>query len=167
MLNLKKIWLSLLGIIVVFWFNFQFVHWLPTRDSPKSSYWQGDERPTNPAIAETWIDDANPTKQWIKLMWDKTLWILHLPKANNYETELWYLLALIKIAVNWILWILAFVVLIYLLYCGFQVLSAWEDDKGVSAWIKWIKKAAITIAGIWLAWLIISAMIWFILLVAE
>ena len=162
MLMFRKIWLFLLGIITVFWFNFQFVQWLPIRDSTKVIYGQREERPTNPAIDETGINNTDPTWQWSKIIWDKTLWILHLPQANNYETELWYFLALIKIAVNWILWILAFVVLIYLLYCGFQVLSAWDDDKWVSAWTKWIKKAAIAIAWIWLSWLIISAMIRFI-----
>ena len=167
MLMSRRIWLSLLGLIAVFLFNFWFVQWLPTRDSPEAVYWQNEDRPTDPIINGSEINNNDPTWQWSKIIWDKTLWILHLPQANNYETELWYLLALIKIAVNWILWILAFVVLIYLLYCGFQVLSAWDDDKWVSAWTKWIKKAAIAIAWIWLSWLIISAMIWFILLVAE
>lgn len=167
MLKFKKIWLVLLGIIVFFWINLQYTQWLSTRDHPNTRFSTELERDSDPKVGNELIDEKDPTWEWSKAMWDKSLWILHLPQASNYETELWYLLALIKITINWILWMLAFIVLIYLLYCGFQILSAWEDDKGVSTWRKWIKNAAIAIAWIWLAWLIISAMIWFIQLVSN
>ena len=95
-------------------------------------------------------------------MWDKSVWILHLPQPDTYETKLWYTLALIQIAVNWILGMLAVVSLVYILYCWFLVLSSWSEDKNASKWKSWIKNAAIAIAWIGLSWLIISAMIWFI-----
>jgi len=100
-------------------------------------------------------------------MWEKSKWILHLPQADEYKTELWYALALVKIAVNRILWMLAFVALIYMLYCWYLILSSWSDEKSAEKWKKWIKTAAIAIAWIGLAWLIISAMIWFIKVLTE
>ena len=98
--------------------------------------------------------------EWSKNFTDNLEWILHMPQKYEYETSLWYALALITIAVNWILWMLAFVALVYMIFCGFLVLSS--DDKNASKVKKWIYTAAIALAWIWLAWLIISAMVWFI-----
>ena len=167
MLKLKKIWIFLLGIIAVFWFNFHYAQGLDTRDHNKNNFSQEIIRNTDPKINEEEIAKQDPTWQWIKVMWDKSKWILHLPQSDNYETELWYLLALIQIAVNWILWMLAFIALVYMLYCWFLVLSSWSDDKTASKWKDWIKSAVIAIAWIWIAWLIVSAMIWFIQLITN
>jgi hypothetical protein len=169
MLKLKNVWLFLLGIILTFWLNFQFTNWLCLeRDHCNEWKWsQWDERPSDPKMSGETISETDPIWSGSKVMWDKSVWILHLPQVTNYDTELWYLLALIKIIINRILWILAFIALIYMLYCWFLVLSSWSDDKNASKGKKWIKTAAVAIAWIWLAWLIISAMIWFIKVITK
>lgn len=119
-----------------------------------------------PKVDDQELTDSDPIWQWIDTTSSKGLWILHLPKSSDYDTNLWYVLAIVQIAINWILWMLAFVALVYMLYCWFLVLSSWSDDKNVSKWKNWIKTTLIAIAWIGLAWLIISAMIWIINTVA-
>ena len=158
----------LFGIILVFWFSLQFTNWLCLeRDHCNDGFSQGADRPSTPKMSGEKISDTDPISSWSKVMWDKSVWILHLPEVTNYNTELWYFLALIKIAINWILGILASVALVYMLYCWFLVLSSWSDDKNVSKGKKWIRTAAVAIAWIWLAWLIISAMIWFVRVITD
>lgn len=162
MVKLNRIWIFLLCVVIFLGFNYQYAQWLGTRDHNDTYRTQGDERPSDPEVDGTWVDIENPISQSTTITSNKSIWILHLPRSDNYDTELWYLLAIIQIAVNWILWILAFVALVYMLYNWFLVLSAGSDDKNVSKWKKWVKTAAIAIMWIWIAWLIVSAMIWFI-----
>ena len=161
----------LFGIILVLWFNFQFTNWLPCLERGHCkegwSFSQEDYRPSTPKMSGDEISGEDPIWSGSKIMWDKSVWIIHLPSVTDYNTELWYFLALIKIAINWILGILASVALVYMLYCWFLVLSSWSDDKNVSKGKKWIRTAAVAIAWIWLAWLIISAMIWFIRVITK
>lgn len=93
------------------------------------------------------------------------LWIIKAPQPDNYTTTLWYVMALVQVSINWLLWILSTVALVYMLYCGFLIFSSGADDKNTSKGKKWIKTAAIALAWIWLSWLIISAMIWLITVV--
>lgn len=158
----------LFGIILVFWFSLQFTNWLCLeRDHCNDGFSQEDYRPSTPKMSGDEISGEDPISSGSKIMWDKSVWIIHLPRVTDYNTELWYFLALIKIAINWILGILASVALVYMLYCWFLVLSSWSDDKNVSKGKKWIRTAAVAIAWIWLAWLIISAMIWFIRVITK
>ena len=121
-----------------------------------------DDRDSTAKMSWEVVSATDSIWSWSKVMWDESMWIVHLDQVENYDTELWYALSLIQITVNWTLWILAIVVFVYMLYNWFLVLSAWSDDKNVSKWKKWISNAAIAIAWIGLAWLIISAMIRFI-----
>ena len=161
----------LFGIILVLCFNFQFTNWLPCLERGHCkegwSFSQEDYRPSTPKMSGDEISSTDPIWSGSKIMWDKGVWIIHLPSVTDYNTELWYFLALIKIAINWILGILASVALVYMLYCWFLVLSSWSDDKNVSKGKKWIRTAAVAIAWIWLAWLIISAMIWFVRVITD
>ena len=97
-----------------------------------------------------------------KTMSDKVSWIINIPQPENYDTSLWYVLALIQIAINWTLWILSLVALIYMIYCGFLVFSSGSGDTNATKGKKWIKTAAIALAWIGLSWLIISVIIWLI-----
>jgi hypothetical protein len=94
-------------------------------------------------------------------------WILHFPQRTEYATPLWYATRLIQVAINWTLWILSFVALIYMLYCWFLIFSSWSEDKNLQKGKKWISTAAIALAWIWLSWLIVSAMIWFLRLMTN
>lgn len=168
MLKFKKIWLFLLGIMVIFWFNLQFTDWLCLqRDHCIDGVWsQKEYRPSDPSIDWEGIT-GDVIWSWTYAMWEKSTWILHFPHADDYDTELWYFLALIKIIINRILGIMTFIALVYMLYCGFLVISAWSNDKNVEKGKQWVKSAAIAIAWIWLAWLIISAMIRFIKVITD
>ena len=127
-------------------------------------------------IRSHWNDDSTPVvsgnnveeiSQWSNSFSERLKWIVYLPEPWNYSTSLWYAIALIQLLVNRILWMLAFIALIYMLYCGFLVLSAWSDDGNAGKGKKWISNAAIALAWIWLSWLIVSVIIWFIRLVAD
>lgn len=160
MLKFKKLWLFLLGIVANFWINLMYAE---LSVGPQGHIYDTP----HPTVNNQVVTGNDPIWQWIydtvsSENNEKIKWILQLPQANNYDTNLWYILAIIQIAINWILGILAFVALVYMLYCWFLVLSSWSDDKNASAWKKWIKTTVIAIAWIGLAWLIISAMIWFI-----
>jgi len=123
------------------------------------------ERPTDtksPTVSNEEVEDIGG---WSKAASDKVLWIIKVPQPDNYSTSLSYVMALIQIAINWVLWLLSFVALIYMLYCGFLVFSSGSDDKNAQKGRKWIKTAAIALAWIGLSRLIISAIIWIINLI--
>ena len=158
---IKKMWIVLFWIITIFTLNFGYCG-LDDWTTPSS--WDTVIDITDPQVGTTTVEDPD---DWAQLFTRKLKWILWLDKPNNYETKLWYIIALIQIAVNWLLWILAFVALVYMLYCGFLVFSSGADDKNATKGKKWISTAAIALAWIGLSWLIISAMIRFIRLISN
>lgn len=149
---IKNIWISLLGLSL-FALNFGYCisTWLP-----KTEYFNPD---STPFMSGDEIEDIN---EWWKTFSERLEWILSIPQKDKYSTSLWYVTTLIQVIINWLLWILSFVALVYMLYCGFLVLSSGSDDKNASKGKKWISTAAIALAWIGLSWLIISAMIRFI-----
>lgn len=155
---IKKIWIFIFEIIGLFTLNLGYCLpiWEPITPPIIAS--------SEPIVGWEYIEDIN---QWSKTFTDRMEGILHLPQKNEYETSLWYVLSLIQIIINWLLWILSFIALIYMLYCGFLVFSSWSDDKNTAKGKKWISTAAIALAWIGLSWLIISAMIWFISKIAA
>lgn len=166
MLKLKKVWLFLFICIITFWIKLEYAEWLKLLQGNRNVNISVEEWASTPKIDNKEIDD-NAIWGWTTHMWNKSSWIIHLPQPEEYETKLKYTLALIKIIINWTLWILASVALVYMLYSWFLVLSAWSDDKNVSKWKKWISTAAIAIAWIGISWLIISAMIRFINVITK
>ena len=155
MKKFKKFWILLLWALVIMNVNFNYAqlsNW-----QPKTNF--NENTDSTPIIDNEEIQNI---EWWSQHISEKTLWIIHLPQPENYTTSLGYVMALIQIAINWTLWILAFIALIYLLYCGFLIFSAGADDKSASKWKGWIKTAAIALSGIGLSWLIISAMLRFI-----
>jgi len=154
---IKKIWIITFGILSIFALNLWYC--LPTW--PTHSEFDPNSR------YRIWVDEDEDTDKWAYTFNEKLNWVLHLPEKEKYETSLWYVIALIQITINWTLWILAFVALIYMLYCGALVISSWSDDKNASKGKKWIYTAAIAIAWVGLSWLIISAMLRFIKLISK
>ena len=140
------------GIISVFIINL----WYCLRIWPVTEWFKWE---ASPQIEGEEIEKIN---EWWKTFSDKLGWILQLPQKEDYTTSLWYVTTLIQVLINWLLWILSFVALVYMLYNGFLVFSSGSDDKNASKGKKWISTAAIALAWIWLSWLIISAMIRFI-----
>lgn len=66
----------------------------------------------------------------------------------------------IKTIVNRALSILWLVALVYLMYHGFMVLTAWSNDDRVSKWMKWVQYALIAIVAIGLTRLFLSLVFW-------
>lgn len=114
----------------------------------------------NTNLCENCETTVMPWWEWTFL--NKISWLITIPKSDDYTTNLWYAMALIKITVNRLLWILATIALIYLLYCGFLIFSSGSWDSGTKKGKAWIKTAIIALAWISLSWLIVSFMIRFI-----
>ena len=162
MLKVKKIWLILLGIMLPICINFLYnpCLWKLSDWKPIIPEMEKDSTPT--------IDKKEPMReisQWSYGISRKFKWILRLDEPENYDTSLWYVLALIQITINRFLWILAVVALVYMLYCGFLIFSSWANDTTKGK--KWVKNTAIALAWIGLAWLIVSAIIRFIETMAD
>lgn len=162
MLKFKKIWLFLLGIIAIFGFNLQITQWLRDwypRDHQKTYFSQEKDRPSDWKVDDEEIDKIDSLSQWRKVVDNMDWWIINVDRPDEYKTGLWYALTLIQIAINRILGMLSTVTLVYLIYNGFLVFSAWFDNKNAEKWKKWIRTAAIALAWIALSWLIISLML--------
>jgi hypothetical protein len=153
---IKKIWFSLIWLCIMLWLNYSFADGLRIGQPVRITYSGSD-----PVIS--WNDvENNSISQWSNLFSNWLRWIIHIPQSDEYPTSLWYVIALIQIAINRLLWILAFVALIYMIYNWFLVFTSGSDDKNASKGKKWIWTAAIALAWIWLSWLIISIILWFI-----
>ena len=157
MKHIRKIWIIGLCIVSVFIINLWYC--LRTWPITEEFSWEA-----SPQIEGEEIEKIN---SWWKTFSDKLEWILQIPQKGDYTTSLWYVTTLIQVIINWLLWILSFVALVYMLYSGFLVFSSGSDDKNASKGKKWISTAAIALAWIWLSWLIISAMIRFISNIAS
>ncbi len=76
--------------------------------------------------------------------------------AGTGEDQKEGFLEVVKWFVNWILWILALISLIILLWGWFQMVTAAWDDNKYKNWFKILKQAAIWLILIWVAWFIVS-----------
>lgn len=77
-------------------------------------------------------------------------------KISSHQTAEVQTMNIVKNIINYALWLLSFVALIYLIYHGMLVLTAAGDETQYKKWLKWINLAAIAIWGIGLSWIIIS-----------
>jgi len=66
------------------------------------------------------------------------------------------LLDTVKKIINYVLWLLALITLILLIYGGLQMLFSATDDAGYKKWLTILKNAAIWLAFIAFSWLIVS-----------
>lgn len=69
---------------------------------------------------------------------------------------------IVRNLINYSLWILSLVALIYMIYHGIVILTAAWDDAKYKQWLKGIKFAAIALIGIWFSWIIVSSIFWLI-----
>lgn len=73
-------------------------------------------------------------------------------------------MAIVKNIINYALWMVALIALVYLIYHGFLMVTASGDDTQYKQWLKGIKFATIAIVGIWTSWLIVSLIFWLLAL---
>ena len=86
-------------------------------------------------------------------------------KITSYQNAQTRTMGIIKKALNYLLWSLSLIALIYLIYHGFLILTAAGDDAQYKKWLSGIKYAAIAISGIGASWLIVSIIFWLINLI--
>ena len=99
---------------------------------------------------------------WTGKLW----WIVGVgDKISTHQNAQTKTMDVIKNIINYALWMLALVALLYLIYHGFLVLSAAGDDTQYKKGLWGIKYAAIAIAGIGASWLMVSAIFWLLALI--
>lgn len=154
---LKKIWLLLAWFSIIFGINFS-----SGLRAPSPQYAATTTSNITGIIDGTTVSESWSIIEWSHTISDQLNGIVNTPNNNthdNYTTSLWRVITLIQKAINRLLWILAFVALVYMLYNWFLVLTSWSESKNADKGKKWISTAAIAIAWIGLSWLIISAIL--------
>lgn len=86
-------------------------------------------------------------------------------KISSHQNAQSKTMDVIKNIINYALWMLALVALVYLLYHGFLIVTASGDDTQYKKWLWWVKYAAIAIAWIGASRLIVSAIFWLLALI--
>ena len=66
------------------------------------------------------------------------------------------LIRTIRVAINWVLWLLSLIALALCLYGGFLMMTSGGDSKKYEKWVGILKWAGIGLAIIALSWLIVS-----------
>lgn len=115
-----------------------------------------------------WIDTIlntedldDPLKAWAKDLWPNS--IDGISDDDNADRE-WSknnLLEMIQRVVNYVLWFLALISLILIIYNGFVLLLS-PKDENVKKAREVIIKILWAIWGIWFSWLIVSSIFWII-----
>lgn len=88
-------------------------------------------------------------------------------KISSYEVAKNKTMQVIKNIINYALWFLALIALVYLIYHGFLILTAAGDDTQYKKGLSGIKYAAIAIVGIGMSWLIVSWIFWLLNLIIS
>ncbi len=86
-------------------------------------------------------------------------------KISGHQTAQIKTMNIIKNIINYALWMVALVALIYLIYHGFLIVTAAGDDAQYKKWLKGIKFAAIAMAGIGMSRLFVSFVFWLLALI--
>jgi len=71
----------------------------------------------------------------------------------------------IRNILNYALWLVALIALVYLIYHGFLILTAAGDDAQYKKGLKWLNYAIIAIVGIGASRLIVSGIFWLLALI--
>ena len=158
--------------------TFSFVFILGSSILLTSTFWQWFELWNTTTILNTDVNDAINTDNWNWTIWDpirewayqvihssdwkhQLSWLID-QEITNHDTALTKTLDIINNIINYALWVLSLIALIYLILHWFMMITAWWDDARYKQWLDWLKHAAIAIAGIWLSRFIISFIFWVI-----
>ncbi len=77
-------------------------------------------------------------------------------KISSHQNAQTQTMNVIKNIINYALWMVGLVALVYLIYHWFLILTAAGDETQYKKWLKGIKFAAIAMVGIWASRLIVS-----------
>ena len=116
---------------------------------------------------------SDPLRQWAYKIIDadttntisnqELWWIVNPWLIQNHATALSSTMAILKNIINYSLWLVSLIALIYLMYHWFLMVTAAWDDTQYKKGIKWLKLAAVALTGIWMSWLLVSFILWLIL----
>jgi len=102
-----------------------------------------------------WVTNNTAVQWWMNVAW----WT---------DTDKWdSVIQVVKNTINYALWFLWFIALIFLLRGGFKIVTAGEDEWAQEAWKKVLTNAAIGIAFIWISWFLVSFIFYVFSLVTK
>ena len=107
---------------------------------------------------------------WLWNNWEPTndYWLVWTDQQfSDYNAALTKILTVIQNIVNYALWLLWVIALIYLIIHWFMIMTAGGDDSKSKKWFKWVKNAFLALGGIGLSWIIISFILWVINILAT
>ncbi len=85
-------------------------------------------------------------------------------KITSHQNAQTKTMDIVKKIINYALWMIAFIALVYLIYHGFLIVTASGDDTQYKKGLSGVKFAAIAMAGVGASWFIVSAIFWLIAL---
>lgn len=157
----KRIYSIGLRILVLFWWICNFVNWEMSLWNTSSIINWDINKVIDTKI--NWHDIDHPIQDWIywvvKWWWDDTgiLWLVWTDnEIQDNDQAFASILKLVQNIVNYTLWIVSLVALIYIIIHWIIMLTAAGDDWKFKKWLKWIKNAAVALAWIWFSRIIIS-----------
>jgi hypothetical protein len=162
---------------------FSFIFIISSSILLTNAFWQWFELWNTSTILSTDVNEVLNTDNWNATISDPLReWAYQMVNAddNNTGHQIWWIinndvaitehdvalettLDIIKNIINYALWLLSLVALIYLIIHGFMIVTAAWDDTRYKQWLAWIKTAIIAIGGIWLSRFIISFIFWIII----
>ena len=101
-------------------------------------------------IIGRWVGDADS--------WDK----IYYEELDNTSDSRAATADYVRALVNYALAVLWLVALIYILYHWFLTVTASWDDDQAAKWRKWIKYWSFALAGVGLAWFVVSILVWIV-----
>ncbi len=115
---------------------------------------------------------SDPLRQWAYKIIDadstntisdqELWWIVNPGQIQDHSTAMNSTMTIIKNIINYALWLISFIALVYLIYHWFLMVTAAWDDAQYKKWIKWLRLAAIALVWVWLSRLIVSFIFWII-----
>ncbi len=114
-------------------------------------------------------DISNPIRDWAytaikspdetsEIGWVQWAW----QKIEDHTAAREKTFAIIKNLINYALWLLSLIALVYIIYHGIIILTAAWDDAKYKEGLKWVKFAAIALIWIWLSRVVVSSIFWLI-----
>lgn len=114
-------------------------------------------------------DISNPIRDWAytaikspdetsEISWVQWAW----QKIEDHTAAREKTFAIIKNLINYALWLLSLIALVYIIYHGIIILTAAWDDAKYKEGLKWVKFAAIALIWIWLSRVVVSSIFWLI-----
>lgn len=141
--------LSLLLLLLVSLYNFSFAT-MQGFDTEPSLY----TRDKNQVVWDAWIDD--PLRNWTTNISQNIHGIINDEEITSSNQAQERTLDVMKWIINYFLWALTLIALVYILYHGFLMVTAAWDDWKYKKWFQWLRIGIIAIATIWVSWFIIS-----------